>query len=128
MVFPLGLAFNVTAEVAALAASPTQFRFFQTAEDYADQPQFDLKPDPTQCTAANRTACAMKCENKEGLCNQWVGNAQALANNASYLKAFSAVCYMTVRRRSTRAAPRGSLHEGRSTEVAPRGGRRSFLY
>ena len=46
------------------------------------------------------------------------------------------------RRRSTRAAPRGSLHEGRSTGVAPRGplhgvrstraaprgGRRSFLY
>ena len=146
MVFPLHLAFNVTQEVASLAESPTQFRFFQTARDYSDTPQFDLKPEPacestpitthrvivlagtgglngisvpprrhpavafadacsimtsplfqTQCNAANRTACAMGCENTDGLCNQWVDNAQALANNASYLKSFSAVCFMTVR-------------------------------
>ena len=46
MVFPLHLAFNVTQEVASLAESPTQFRFFQTARDYSDTPQFDLKPEP----------------------------------------------------------------------------------
>ena len=31
------------------------------------------------------------------LCNRWVTSEQALANNASYLKAFSAVCFLTVR-------------------------------
>ena len=45
-----------------------------------------------------------------------------------YDPACSMSCLREVRRRSTRAAPRGSLHEGRSTGVAPRGGRRSFLY
>ena len=63
----------------------------------AAEPQFNLRADPTECVAANRSLCAMSCNNKDGLCNKWVTNEQALTNNASYLKAFSAVCFLTVR-------------------------------
>eukprot|EP00729_Bicosta_minor_P021315 gene21315-33468_t len=58
---------------------------------------FDLRADPSECVAANRSLCAMACDNADGLCNRWVTAEQALANNASYLKAFSAVCFLTVR-------------------------------
>ena len=95
-VFPLELAFNASAEEATLTPE-SKVRFFMTALDYSDSPQFDLKPEPAECDAANATKCAMKCNNPLGMCNRWVTAAEALANNASYLKSFSAVCFMTVR-------------------------------
>ena len=50
----------------------------------------------------------------------WRGDGKSFANDDRAGK--------LARRHSTRAAPWGSLHAGRSTGVAPRGGRRSFLY
>eukprot|EP00040_Diaphanoeca_grandis_P027821 m.159215 g.159215 ORF g.159215 m.159215 type:complete len:969 (-) comp31127_c1_seq1:249-3155(-) len=95
MVFPLGLAFNFTQEAATLATY-TNFRFFMTALDYSSEPQFDLKPDPSECDVHNASACAMSCA-EPGMCNRWVTAQDALANNASYLSKFSAVCFMTAR-------------------------------
>jgi sialate O-acetylesterase len=95
MVFPMDLTFNATEEMATLKDFP-HFSFFMTALDYADTPQFDLKPDPSECVAANASLCARSCA-APGMCNRWVTAAEAAANNNSYLSQFSAVCFMAAR-------------------------------
>ena len=95
MVFPMKLTFNSTEEMATLKDFP-QFSFFMTALDYADTPQFNLKPDPSECVAANASLCARSCA-APGTCNRWVTAAEAAANNNSYLSQFSAACFMTAR-------------------------------
>ena len=95
MVFPLELAFNATAEAETLSKYPN-FRFFMTALDYESEPQFDLKPGPSECVPANASLCAKKCA-VPGMCNRWVTAAEASANNYTYLMQFSAVCYLTAR-------------------------------
>ena len=52
----------------------------------------------------------------------WVSNIHT-AGNVGLLS----TNYNEARRHSTRAAPRGSLHGGRSTRAAPRGGSQIFL-
>ena len=67
MVFPLSLTLNATADLGTVATYPN-FRFFQTAETPSNKEEFTVKPTMT-----------------------WVGA------NASIVKDFSAVCYLTVR-------------------------------
>eukprot|EP01060_Flectonema_neradi_P012632 TRINITY_DN19403_c0_g1_i1.p1 TRINITY_DN19403_c0_g1~~TRINITY_DN19403_c0_g1_i1.p1 ORF type:complete len:541 (+),score=104.64 TRINITY_DN19403_c0_g1_i1:47-1624(+) len=73
MVFPVENAINATEEAATLALFP-HFNFFKAITHPASAPQDMLKGSPV-----------------------WVNASSALANNASYVEQFSAICYMTAR-------------------------------
>eukprot|EP01060_Flectonema_neradi_P005024 TRINITY_DN1331_c0_g1_i7.p1 TRINITY_DN1331_c0_g1~~TRINITY_DN1331_c0_g1_i7.p1 ORF type:complete len:918 (+),score=238.62 TRINITY_DN1331_c0_g1_i7:41-2794(+) len=80
MVFPMENVLNATEELATLA-NFQQFRFFQTALNYSSTPLDVLEGGA--CTA--------------GICNSWVDAQTAGAKNYTYLKNFSAMCYLTAR-------------------------------
>lgn len=87
MVFPLKYAYNPEEEMATLKQYPN-FRFFATARDTADTPQFDLSPTPAACDAEP--------------CNKWLTVDQATAPqqggmNNTFLANFSAMCFLTIR-------------------------------
>ena len=88
VVFPLSLAYNVSAEMASLKQFPN-FRFFMTGRSVASSPQFDI-PANASCDANSPTNC-----------NRWLTAAEVSqsqnSNAESFLETFSAVCFMTVR-------------------------------
>ena len=99
MVFPVKYAYNSSDEVASVDPEGfgANFRFFATARDYSDEPQWDLRPSPSdpECGDGKNSSCAMACDAEP--CNRWLTLEQASANNHSFLYDFSAVCFLTVR-------------------------------
>lgn len=99
MVFPVKYAYDPATELASV--DPEGFganlRFFATARDYNDEPQWDLRPSPSDpsCGAGKNSSCAMACD--AAPCNEWLTLEQASSNNHSFLYNFSAVCFLTIR-------------------------------